>query len=58
MMKHEQQTRRLEKSPNFFGDNNFLGLNLYNKKMKIFHKEPLLNLTFYNDGFLGNQSWN
>ena len=45
-MKHEQQTRRLEKSPNFFGDNNFLGLNIYNKKMKIFHKEPFLNTKF------------
>ena len=29
MMKHEQQTSRREKSSNFFGGNNFSGLNLY-----------------------------
>jgi len=31
MMKHEQQTSRLEKSSTFFGGNNFSGLNLYKK---------------------------
>ncbi len=35
MMKHEQQTSRLEKSPHFFGGNNFLKLNLYILKTNI-----------------------
>ena len=33
MKKHEQQTSRLEKISDFFGDNNFLKLNLYNHRI-------------------------
>ncbi|MDQ0290031.1 hypothetical protein J3R75_002138 [Oligosphaera ethanolica] len=46
MMKHEQQTERLEKMSNFFGGSNFSKLNLYESgKRKGLMREKHHNFT-------------
>ena len=45
MMKHEQQTSWREKSSNFFGGNNFSGLNLYKKCINLIGLLFLFNMS-------------